>query len=646
MPAISDATIHGKLSAPETLRGRLSGSTVTVGPLSVTENGVYAAPRGTAYSPVTVDVPTPAPSLQSKTATPTEQQQTVAPDSGYDGLSSVTVDAIPPTYVGSGVAQRTSADLTASGATVTVPAGHYAQQASKAVASGTEGTPTATKGSVSNHAVTVTPSVTNSAGYIAGGTHSGTGVTVAASELVSGSTTITENGTVDVTEYASVTVDVPTGGGGSEPDSGDRTDPIRFFDYDGRLVASYTSVPSAMPDVPTHDRLTNGTWNYTLAQVAEQFDAVGKCDVGANYDTASGKTEIDVTLDSAHLDPYLCVAVNGTVTVDWGDGSDTDTITGTSWTVLKPTQHVYAQAGEYTISIDGAVGFYGSVDRSSVLRLTNDTSTNRLYSGAYSNCVTAIRVADGSRIGDYAFQNCYSLASITIPDGVSIDTSAFQNCYSLASITIPSGVTRIGSYAFQNCYSLTSVSIPYGVSIDTSAFQNCYSLTSVSIPGGVASIGTSAVQNCYGLTSVTIPSGVTSIGSSIFNSCHRLASVTIPDGVTSISGSLFSNCYGLTSVTIPSGVTSIGSSAFFNCRVLTSVSIPDGVTSIGSKAFQNCYGVLEYHLEPTTPPNLSSTNAFSGIVAGTVIYVPKGCLEAYQTASNWSSYKSYMQEEA
>jgi hypothetical protein len=59
--------------------------------------------------------------------------------------------------------------------------------------------------------VTVTPTVTNTAGYIDGGTITGTAVTVSASELVSGTQTITANGTVDVTNLSEVVVDVSGG---------------------------------------------------------------------------------------------------------------------------------------------------------------------------------------------------------------------------------------------------------------------------------------------------------------------------------------------------------------------------------------------------------------------------------------------------
>jgi hypothetical protein len=78
-----------------------------------------------------------------------------------------------------------------------------------------------------------------------------------------------------------------------------------------------------------------------------------------------------------------------------------------------------------------------------------------------------------------------------MPDSVtSIGNEAFRNCTSLASITIPDSVKTIGYSAFVNCTSLTSIVIPDSVtSIDYSAFQGCTSLTSVTIPNSVTSIG-------------------------------------------------------------------------------------------------------------------------------------------------------------
>lgn len=150
---------------------------------------------------------------QDKTVTPSESQQSITADVGYTGLGTVTVNAVSSTYVGSGIDRCDSSDLTASGDTVTVPSGYYENNASTSVSSGTAGTPSATKGAVSDHSISVTPSVTNTSGYITGSTITGTPVTVSASELVSGSETKTANGTYDVTNLASLIVDVSGGGG-------------------------------------------------------------------------------------------------------------------------------------------------------------------------------------------------------------------------------------------------------------------------------------------------------------------------------------------------------------------------------------------------------------------------------------------------
>ena len=173
----------------------------------------------TNYAEVDVNVPAPTPTLQTitKSYTPTEtaQSETITASSGYDAIEEVdvSVGAISSTYVGSGITRRSSTDLTASGATVSVPSGYYESSASKAVSNGTAGTPTATKGTVSNHSVSVTPYVTNTTGYITGSTKMGTSVSVSASELVSGSETKTANGTYDVTNLASLVVNVSGGGG-------------------------------------------------------------------------------------------------------------------------------------------------------------------------------------------------------------------------------------------------------------------------------------------------------------------------------------------------------------------------------------------------------------------------------------------------
>ena len=268
-------------------------------------------------------------------------------------------------------------------------------------------------------------------------------------------------------------------------------------------------------------------------------------------------------------------------------------------------------------------------------------------------------IADGvTSIGDYAFRDCYNLASVSIPDSVtSIGADAFWYCTSLTGVTIPDSVTSIGWSAFCGCESLTSVTIPDNVtSIGDWAFGLCKSLTGVTIPDSVTSICDYAFNGCTSLTSVTIPDSVTSIGECAFYKCGSLTSVTIPDSVTSIGAWAFRDCTSLTSVTIPNNVTSIGDFAFNDCTSLTGIwvdrdnnnyssdasgvlfnkdmttlvqcpgafsgsyAIPDSVTSIGYHAFDSCTSLTSV----TIPNSVTSIggDAFWGCTSLTSVTIP------------------------
>ena len=64
--------------------------------------------------------------LQAKTGiVPSESSQTITADSGYDGLSSVQINAVSSTYVGSGVTRQQAVTLTPGRESIVVPAGRY-----------------------------------------------------------------------------------------------------------------------------------------------------------------------------------------------------------------------------------------------------------------------------------------------------------------------------------------------------------------------------------------------------------------------------------------------------------------------------------------------------------------------------------------
>lgn len=184
-----------------------------------------------------------------------------------------------------------------------------------------------------------------------------------------------------------------------------------------------------------------------------------------------------------------------------------------------------------------------------------------------------------------------------------------------------------------------------------------YIITMTVNTGTISFIGTDSLYSIYGerinslfylrprIKRIIFGNNVKDIGSYACAYCYGLSSVKLPDDITSIGTYAFCHCYSIILVTIPDSVTSIGQSAFGNCYGITVMTVPDSVTSIGASAFSNCRSTLEYHFKSTTPPTLANKNAFNSIDPNCIIYVPQGSLSAYQTATNWSQYASYMQEE-
>lgn len=237
-------------------------------------------------------------------------------------------------------------------------------------------------------------------------------------------------------------------------------------------------------------------------------------------------------------------------------------------------------------------------------------------------------------IGELAFNNCTSLASVIIPYGVTcIGDSAFWGCANLANVTLPNTITTIGSYVFQYCSSLANLSIPASVTnIEQSAFFLCSGLTNIAVDAsnpnyssldGVLfdKMQTTLIQYPLGLTnsSYIVPNSVTNIGEQAFDTCIGLTGVTIPNGVTTIGDYAFAYCFNLASVNIPGSVTTIGNEAFLYCTSLTGITLPNSIATLGENAFMECTSLTYAYFTGNAPASLG--DAFDDDTI-TVFYLP------------------------
>lgn len=385
--------------------------------------------------------------------------------------------------------------------------------------------------------------------------------------------------------------DTPSGGGGVSAGA------VNFRDYDGTILHSYSKdeflALAEMPTLPTIQGLICQGWNYTLEDAQSYVSEYGVLEVSATFITDDGKTRLYITIAAKgrqDVPLYFSQSVSNGVTIDWGDGSATQTLNGTE---NVNTTHHYDNIGDYVISLDVADGCtLGLGHGSSSYCVMGSVSNN---GKVYCNMLQKAEIGKGvTSIGNYAFYSCYSLASIVIPQGItSIGKNVFNYCYALTSVVIPQGVTQIGTYAFQECNSLDFVVIPKSLTSYSGAFSNCYSLSLLVLTEGLEILAQSAFTSCYSLASLVIPKSVISTANAVFSGCYSLVSVVIPPNLKYIETNFFANCYGM---------------AFYDFTSHKSV------------------------------PSLASVNVFNNIPSDCKIVVPDALYDTWIAATNWSTY--------
>lgn len=351
------------------------------------------------YATVSVNVPTGGGgdtiNNQNKTVTPTESQQIIIADSGYTGLGTVTVNAISSTYVGSGITQRSSTDLTVSGATVSVPAGYYSVAAQKSVASGSASAPSSISGTAASistgsgtltltKTVSVTPTV--SEGYITSGTAGNSSVSL----------------TANVTVNPTLTVSGPT----VTASAGYYTENV------SKSVATMT---------PPSEPSNNYTSGYTRLDVVDRATSTRYINIPPGYNSTGVYYQISAVYDGHATTPATTITANPTITI-----SDSGLITATASASQSVTPTV--SAGYVSSGTAGTITVSGSktqqLTTKAAATITPTTTNQTITSGTYLTGTQTI-LGDPDLVGS----NIVAGASIFNVNG----TATFQRYYTGSS---------------------------------------------------------------------------------------------------------------------------------------------------------------------------------------------------------------------
>lgn len=199
------------------------------------------------------------------------------------------------------------------------------------------------------------------------------------------------------------------------------------------------------------------------------------------------------------------------------------------------------------------------------------------------------------------------------------------------NVLLSHGVGSNGVITYEDAEAVTSISTWFMRNKVITKFPELVYFTNVK------SIDTYAMQECHALTTVDL-TNMESLGAYAFNDCRVLTGdVSLPK-LTGVLGTQVFYSTRITSIYAPLA-TDIQSNSLSGNNKLAKAEFGSTLKSIGNYAFNNDSSLKVLIIRSQTPPSLSST-ALNGTNSGLVIYVPDSAVDAYKSASGWSSFSA------
>ena len=182
----------------------------------------------------------------------------------------------------------------------------------------------------------------------------------------------------------------------------------------------------------------------------------------------------------------------------------------------------------------------------------------------------------------------------------------------------------------------------YYLSIQNYSTNVMSRIRNVKLPDNLTKIGSSVFRSKT-IPFTNLPNTINYLGDHVFYLNTELTLDKLPDELTEIGNSCFYGCTKLAIRELPSKLTFFGMSCFENTNISYLDVKSEVLIAVGNASFRGCSKLRTLIFRKTTPPTLNGEQAFynTPIANGTgFIYVPDESVDAYKSASLWSTFAS------